>query len=1177
MAFVRHLFAILTILSTQVAIARGVEAEKKLPPPAASVDFHKDIRPLLEQACVGCHGAEKQKGQFRLDTLDWLLKGGDSGGVITRGRSGDSPLIHRIARLDEETAMPPKKQDALKPEQIAKLRAWIDAGLPWTEGFVLHSTGGVKLDKRELAKLPPPAQHKIDFVKDVQPLFREHCYQCHGDRRQEAGFRLDHKPTVLRGGELGPAIVPGKSEDSLLIHFVAGLRPEGAMPKKGDRLTPDQIALLRAWIDQGADFPDAASVVLKNSRDHWAFKPPVRPPLPAIHNATQVVRNPIDAFVIARLEQEGLKPSPEADRATLLRRLHLDLTGLPPTVAELDAFLADTSPDAYGKVVEQLLASPHYGERWARHWLDAARYADTNGYEKDPPRFAYFYRDWVINAFNRDLPYDQFIIQQLAGDQLPDATQDTRVATGYLRNSMINEEGGIDPEQFRMDAMFDRMDAIGKGILGLTIQCCQCHNHKYDPLAQVEYYRLFAFLNNDHESQPRVYSPDDQIKRAALQQEMSKIEAKLRAATPDWATRMAKWEDAWRRAPKPEWTVFQPDLDKNHTDGQRYLPQSDGSFRTAGYQPTKTTSELTWKTTIRGITGFRLEMLQDPNLPAQGPGRSFMGTFGLTEFTASAGLPGGKKEKLTFSKASADLESPPETAVHPNFNDKTPVHRVLGPAAYAIDGKNDTAWSSDLGPGRHNGESMLVVALDKPAGGKQETEFELHLKQGHGGWNPDDLQGNNLGRFRLSYTTSPRPAADPVPKSVRNILAIPHERRSPVQVAALFSYWRTTVPEWKEANARIEELWKQHPEGTTQLTLTAREEPRLTSVLKRGDWLKPGDAVSPGAPAILNSLPADAPPTRLTFARWIAARNAPTTARAYVNRVWQQYFGIGLASSSEDLGTQSEPPSHPQLLDWLAVEFMDQGWSTKNLHRLIVNSATYRQASAVTAEMHTKDPLNRLLARGPRFRVEGEIFRDIQLSVSGLLSLKVGGRPVMPPAPMYLFQPPASYAPFPWKEETGDDRYRRGIYTLRRRSTPFPALQTFDVPEGNTACVRRGRSNSPLQALVGLNETTSMEAARAFAGRILSDGGASDEARIVYAFRRCLSRPPTALELDSLRALIKKQMVRIADGQIDTWLLATGRNDRPEKLPANTTPAQLAAYTVVARVLLNLDETITKE
>jgi hypothetical protein len=446
------------------------------------------------------------------------------------------------------------------------------------------------------------------------------------------------------------------------------------------------------------------------------------------------------------LLREGLAPSPAAPPEVLCRRLYLDLLGLPPTSDEVKAFVsADHS--ALNTQHSTLLSSPHYGERWARHWLDAARYADTNGYEKDAPRIAHFYRDWVIGAFNRDLPYNQFIIEQLAGDQLPNPTQDQIVATGYLRNSMINEEGGVDPEQFRMEAMFDRMDAIGKGILGLTIQCAQCHNHKYDPITQQEYYRLFAFLNNDHEAQSRVYAPDETRRRADLLRQIGEVEAKLKETTPDWQQRLTKWEEEWRARPKPQWTVFQPEVDKNTTGGQRYLPQPDGSILAMGYQPTKSTCTATWKTDVKGITAFRLEMLHDPNLPANGPGRSFMGTFGLTEFNAEAGGVGAKKTALKFAKATADLETAPETTVHPNFNEKQPVRRVIGPVSYAIDGKDDTAWSSDLGPGRHNAESEAVFTLEKPVEADGATEYVLRLKQNHGGWNSDDLQGNNLDVF----------------------------------------------------------------------------------------------------------------------------------------------------------------------------------------------------------------------------------------------------------------------------------------------------------------------------------------------------------------------------------------------------------------------------------------------
>ncbi len=1014
-------------------------------------------------------------------------------------------------------------------------------------------------------------------MKEVQPLLANSCYECHGPKKQEAEFRLDHKPTVFLGGELGPAIVPGKGAESLLVQFVAGLRDEGVMPKKGPRLEPAQISLLRAWIDQGADFPDSASVTIKDNRDHWAWKAPLKPSLPEIHGRDWP-KNEVDLFILARLEKEGLHPSPEAGKAVLLRRLSLDLIGLPPTLKELDAFLADDSADAYPKQVERLLASPHYGEKWARHWLDAARYADSDGFEKDKPRFAYFYRDWVVKAFNRDLPYDQFIIEQLAGDQLPNPTQDEIVATGFLRNSMINEEGGVDPEQFRMEAMFDRMDCIGKSVLGITIQCCQCHNHKYDPITQKEYYRLFAFLNNDSEGQSVVYSADAQMKRAGLLRQISEIEQKLQHETPDWADRMANWEDEVKKQALPEWVVVQAPFEDISTDGSKYLLQKDGSFLAQGYAPTKHSPKVTIKTDLKDISAFRLELLNDSNLPAHGPGRSLKGTCALTEFEVSAAPANEPKKtaKVKLVKATADFEDPPESPLESYFDDRSGKKRVTGPVDYALDGKDETAWGMDAGPGRRNVPHNAVFVAEHPISNDQGTLLTFTLKQNHGGWNSDDLMTNNLGRFRLSITSTPNAEADRIPARVREILQAPREQRTPAQVAAVFAYWRTTVPEWKEANARIEELWRQHPEGTTQIVLTARVEMRDTRLLKRGDWLKPGPPVVAGVPSVLPPLPADAPLTRLTLAKWLVDPKAPTTARVLVNRLWQQYFGIGLVATAEDFGMQCEAPSHPELLDWLACEFMEHGWSVKAMQRLIVESAAYRLFSVVTPDLYQRDNYNRLLARGPRFRVDAEIVRDIALSTSGLLNPEIGGRSVMPPAPDFLFKPPASYAPFPWIEETGPERYRRALYTLRRRSTPYPLLQAFDAPNGDTSCVRRSRSNTPLQALLTLNETLSMEAARAFARHILEEGGPTDPDRIDYAYRRCLSRLPTPAEREELLKLMDKQRSRIAEGWLDSWSLATGKNERP-LLPPNTTPSQLATYTVVSRVLLNLDETITKE
>ncbi|HVW85319.1 MAG TPA: DUF1549 domain-containing protein, partial [Bryobacteraceae bacterium] len=515
-----------------------------------------------------------------------------------------------------------------------------------------------------LSMLGLRGENPPDFARDVQPILAKNCYSCHGPKLQSSGLRLDQTQVVI-----------ARSND--IYNRVAGIGNGARMPM-GGKLPDDQIAVIKAWVETSP------------KKKHWAFVPPVRPALPPVGNA-KWVRNPIDRFVLAKLDTEKLTPSPDADRITLLRRLSLDLTGLPPTPQEVDAFLKDKSSHAYEKQVDRLLASPHYGEKWARHWLDGARYADSDGYEKDKPRFVWFYRDWVINAFNRNLPYNEFVIDQIGGDLLPNATQDQKVATGFLRNSMINEEGGVDPEQFRMEAMYDRMDAIGKGILGVTIQCAQCHNHKYDPLTQEEYYRMFAFLNNSHEANIGVYTPAEQMKIGEILRRTREIEGGMQHRMPDWQARMAKWEDSVAHD-QPEWTVVRPEVDDISTGGQKYIPQPDGSLLAQGYAPTKHTVKLTVKTSMKDIRAFRLELLTDPNLPLGGPGRSIKGTGALTEFrveAAPAGAP-DKVAKVTISHATADLNLP-ETPLDAIFHDKTNKKRVTGPIEFAIDGKDETA------------------------------------------------------------------------------------------------------------------------------------------------------------------------------------------------------------------------------------------------------------------------------------------------------------------------------------------------------------------------------------------------------------------------------------------------------------------------------------------------------
>ena len=1020
----------------------------------------------------------------------------------------------------------------------------------------------------EVAK-PSRPSGPLDFNRDVRPILSENCFSCHGQdpKQRKAKLRLDDAESATK-----KAIVPGKPDASPLVQRIFSDDPDEQMPPPDARrqITLAQKQVLKKWIAEGAKYSP-----------HWAFIPPVRPAMPEVKRKDWV-RTPIDAFVLSRLEAEGLSPAPEADKVTLLRRLSLDLIGLPPTITEVDAFLADASPNAYEKQVERLLASPHYGERWGRHWLDAARYADSDGFEKDKQRFIWFYRDWVINAMNRDLPYDQFITEQIAGDQLPNATQEQRVATGFLRNALLNEEGGVDPEQFRMDGIIDRMDSIGKSILGLTIQCAQCHSHKFDPLAQEEYYRLFAFLNNDNEAFETVYLPEQQSKVEDLWQRMRQIELELQRQSPDWQEKMSQWE-AEVTKDQPNWTVME--LEHSDDNSTHFYRQPDGSVLAQGYATTKATEVFKSSADMTHISAVRLELLTDPNLPAGGPGRSIKGTCAVSEFwveAAPASAP-EKKAKLRFASATSDYDQP-ERELEKIFDDRSGKKRTTGPVSFALDDKDDTAWGIDAGPGRRNQARKAVFVFDKPTEFDGPVRLSFHIKQNHGGWNSDDNQNNNPGRFRISITDAPgKVTADPLPSRVRKILAIPQSKRTPAQVAEVFSFWRTTVPEWKEANARIEALWAEWPEGVTTQTLIAREHPRETHVLSRGDWLKPTTVVTPGVPAFLNSLPAGAPPTRLSLARWMTDRKAPTTARVFVNRVWQEYFGTGLVATPEDFGSQGELPSHPELLDWLACEFMDPRenageaaqhdkastpWSIKHIHRLVVTSSTYRQGSRVERD---------LLARGPRHRVEGEVIHDLALAASGLLNDKMGGRPVMPPAPAFLFVPPASYGPFPWVDDTAPEKYRRAVYTFRRRSTPFPMFQAFDVPNGESSCVRRLRTNSPLQALVSLNEPMFVECARALARKTLEEGGKTDADRLTYAFRRVLARTPAESESAVLLTLLHKSQDRYSQGWVSPNEMASGKPTASGDLPSGATPTQLAAWTVVSRALLNLDEAITKE
>ena len=1015
----------------------------------------------------------------------------------------------------------------------------------WPRLFLTIGTALVALAPARILALAAALPEKIDFNRDVRPILSENCFKCHGfdEKSREADRRLDTRAGALAENEGIKAIVPGKLSDSdLHIRVHSSDRDEKMPPpKSGKTLTPRQIAILDKWIEQGALYDV-----------HWAFKPPVRPHVQKIagENASD---SPIDAFIRARLATEGLAPAPAADKPTLIRRVTLDLTGLPPTPAEIDAFVADQSPDAYEKVVDRLLASPHFGEQWGRHWLDAARYADTNGFEKDAPRSIWPYRDWVIQAVNSDMPFDQFTIEQLAGDLRPNATLQQRVASGFLRNSMLNEEGGVDPEQFRTEQIIDRVETVGRAYLGLTIQCAQCHDHKYDPITQREYFQFYSFLNNDEEAQMDVPNSEQQRQRADILTKVAAIEDKLIAETRDLPQRIAEWEKRMQ-AKAGDWVVF-PDAEPFGSVGVKFEKLADGSFIQRGDRQDTGLFTVTVKTPLKGITGFRVELLTDPTLPLGGPGIAPNGNCVLTDFVVKAARPDGSAEqKVELTNATADFSQP----------DFTPDK--------AIDGdEKQTGWGIDEGPA-HHADRKAVFQAKAPVGFDEGTKLTFTLTQNYG-------KKHVIGRFRIAATTAPDPKADPLSTRVREIIATSAAERTPAEDREVFRAFRTTESGFAEANQKIAELFAKWPIGASTLTLAERVGGRETRVFKRGDWQKPGERVEAGVPSILPPLPPHEPRTRLLLAKWLVSAEQPTVARVLVNRFWQAFFGNGLAESVEDFGFQGDAPSHPELLDWLAREFMEptvqpnaRPWSVKALVRLIATSATYRQSSRVSEELYTRDQFNRLLARGPRYRVAAENVRDIALAASGLLSRKIGGPSVFPPIPEGVLA--LSFGTFDWKTSEGEDRYRRGLYTFWKRANPYPSMAVFDAPAAEKSCSRRTRSNTPLQALTTLNDAAFHECAQALALRISKETGVDEKGRVSQAFRLCTGRVPDERELASLLRLLESEKRTFEQ---DTAQAITVAFADPAKLPKGINVHHVAAWTMVSRVLLNLDETLTKE
>ncbi|MFO0905094.1 MAG: PSD1 and planctomycete cytochrome C domain-containing protein [Pirellulales bacterium] len=994
------------------------------------------------------------------------------------------------------------------------------------------------------SSLAAVAAEPVDFQREIQPILAEHCTQCHGvdadDRK--GGLRLDLRDGALRGGDSGqPAVSPGQPDKSELLRRVRSTDPDEVMPPPNQNkpLSAQQKELLRRWIENDAPYAS-----------HWAFDAPRKAAPP---NAGGPSPNPVDAFVRTKLAQRGVAPSPPAAPHELCRRLYLDLIGLPPSPQELAAF----QRDGYEKTVDALLASERFGEKWARHWLDAARYSDTNGYEKDLQREQWKWRDWVVDALNRDMPYDQFLIEQIAGDLLPNATPSQIIATGFLRNSMINEEGAIVAEQFRMVEMFDRLDCIGKAILGLTTQCAQCHSHKFDPLTHDEYYGLFAFLNNSYEAQSWVYTDEQRKQIDELRRQVDQIEGRWKASRPDGAGELNRWA-AQTAAAQLRWSPIIA-AEMGSISGLNHPTQeADGSLLMKGH--TSNDVFLIASPDLQGVTGVRIEALNHRDLPHSGPGRSRFGTWAIQELEVLLKKPGGKDwEKQKLVNATADFSQPDQ---------KQPDGKnARGPVEYLIDGKEDTFWVADRGPGLRNRPSVAVVQFEKPLDAPPGTQIKI-------AWRMSDM----LGCARFSLTTAPQPVTPPIDYAAQLALAKPEADRTPDELTAITAAWRTSVPEAKAVSDEIAKLWAAFPQAPTSILHLAEREPanrRATYLLDRGNWDQPKREVQPHTPAAFHPFPADAPRNRLGFARWLADPRSPLTARVAVNRLWQAVWGVGLVETSEDFGTRAPAPEYRELLDWLAVDFMEHGWRQKHTLRTIVLSDAYRQSSRATRESLERDPANQLLARGPRFRADAEVVRDLALSAAGLLSNRLGGPSVIPPVPQNVLDYNYTYPGY-WKPAEGPDRYRRAVYVFRKRSMPDPALSNFDAPNADASCARRVRSNTPLAALTGLNEPIFVEAARGLALRVLREAGGDDGARADYAFQLCVARQPTAQERQAIVDFVRSRRQRLADGWLNAREIATGDVSRLPSLPEKATPQDAAAWTLAARLLLNLDETLTK-
>ncbi len=1132
---------------------------------------------------------------------------------------------------------------------------------------------------------PASAAPVPDFNRDIRPILSSKCWHCHGPDEKErkgpkGGLRLDTFEGATRDLGGHAAIVPGNPAASDLIKRITTSDPDDVMPppKMKKKLTATEIDLFQRWIAGGAKFAR-----------HWAYEKPERPAFPTT-KLKDWARSGLDHFILARLEREGLRPQAEADCYTLARRVALDLTGLPPTPAEVDAFVADKSSTAYEAFVDRQLNKPAFGEHWARMWLDLARYADSAGYADDPPRVIWAFRDYVINAFNRNLPFDQFTIEQLAGDLLDNPTDEQLKATAFHRNTMTNNEGGTNDEEWRNAAIVDRVATTSSVWLGSSLNCAQCHTHKYDPFSQKEYYQFFAFLNNTADADKRDESPlfefytaEQKERKAKLESERQQLDDKFKQPPPAWLSGFAKWEQSF--PVKLDWHTPASPTAKSKA-GTKITARADGALLAAKGEA-KDTYTVTLPLKAGKLSAVRLEALTDKSLTDGGPGNGAKGKFTLTQITGTVKAPSsgataqgryvrielpnpGKRHlqlaevqvfsgtenialKGTAKQSTTGFEGEAKRAIdgktdgdyfkgnsvsHTAAGDANPWWEVDLQSVRAIDRivvwsrtdgrseelnnfrvrvldelreptfertvKDQPKPNAEVGPGgsesvkfitaiasagtdaeavlsgsdknkgwSHSGSAAtLTLIAEKPLTVAEGATLTLTLEHSAGPAN------QTLGAFRLSITGDNGAAEQArTPANVVTVLTTAADKRTPAQQTELREHYvRKLAPEAKterdRAAAVTKELADLKPATVPVNRELAGDQRRKTRIQNRGNWQDLGEEVTEAVPVSLHPLPKDAPRNRLTLARWVVDDNNPLTARVIANRFWEHTFGSGIVRTSEEFGSQGELPSHPEMLDWLATEMLRLRWDTKGFLKLLVTSSAYRQSSKLNEELLERDPDNRLLSRGPRVRMSAEVIRDHALAVSGLLSPKMLGPSVRPPRPA-LGLNAAFGRNMDWETSPGEDRYRRALYTEVRRTSPYPSMATFDAPNREVCTVRRTRTNTPLQALVTLNDPVYVEAAQAVARRLVTEGGATTADRVRHGVRLCLSRPATEAEV---ARLVKLHATAHATFKADPEAAKKMATDPLGPLPATMDPADLAAWTTVANVLLNLDEVVMK-